>query len=244
MNYTKPAILTGMGNLDMPIRKEPQAKLEKLLAPHQQIFFNKNILDLGCCTGSSTNLAREYGAKIAIGIDIDQEQLDVARKHYDHSNVIFSQQDLEKTELLEPLVNLADVIISFGTLYHLHSPHLLLTSVAKPHIEYLLIDTLFGPETSNTDQYVNFEYKFGKEMVPKCSPNLAWFIKQLDILGFGIDFVEKYYTRLDFSTITDYNANMRMVMRFFNKEKFQKKQSFCTDQVWQWDNNQLIQEIK
>jgi SAM-dependent methyltransferase len=230
----------------MDIRSEPQCDLENLLDPHKNLFEGKNVLDLGCHTGVSTHFVKDSGASVVIGVDFNKNAIDLAKEHFSRSGVIFSCQDLEQTELLAPLVDLADVVITLGSFYHFHNQHNFLKTIAKSHIEYILIDSLYGPETTNPDIYVRFEKRAAMDqgLIPKYAPNLSWFQTQLNILGFGLDRVEKYYTTLDFSKVTDYNANMRMCMRFFNKTKFPGKLDFDINEIWEWSDQTLIQEKK
>lgn len=235
-------------DLGMDIRSESQSDLENLLSHHRHLFQDRVVLDLACYTGVSSNYAKQCGAKFVIGVDYDETALNIAKENFLGDRIEFLCQDVENTCLIQSLVNLSQIVMSFGALYHLTDSHRLLTTLAQPHIEYLLLDTLYGPETAEPDVYCRFEKQIkssSREMnqiIPKYAHNLAWFIEQLDILGFGLDRVEKYYTTNDFSKVKDPYANMRMCMRFFNQKKFPDKLSFTIDDVWEWSADNLIQE--
>lgn len=231
----------------MDIRSEPQSDLENLLKPHSEIFKDKMVLDLACYTGVSSNYVQQCGAKFVIGVDYDAHALGIAKKKFLNNRLEFLCQDIENSQLLAPLVGLSQVIITFGALYHLTDCYRFCGTVAQPHVEYLLFDTLYGPETLEPDAYCRFEKQIkstGKmeQIIPKYVHNLSWFMQQLDSSGFGVDRIEKYYTTTDFTKVKDVNANMRMSMRFFNRKKFPDKKSFTINEVWEWSDSNLIQE--
>jgi SAM-dependent methyltransferase len=236
-------------DLGMDIRSEPQNDLENLLSHHRQLFQDRVVLDLACYTGVSSNYAKQCDAKFVIGVDYDETALAIAKENFSGDRIEFLCQDVEDSCLTQSLVNLSQIVMSFGALYHFTDPHKLLKTLAQPHIEYLLLDTLYGPETSTPDVYCRFEKQIKsaglmEQIIPKYAHNLPWFMEQLDILGFGMDRVEKYYTTTDFSKVKDLYANMRMSMRFFNRKKFPDKKSFTIDEVWEWSADNLIQEIQ
>lgn len=242
--YTKPS-LSQLYDLGMDIRSEPQSDLENLLRPHQNLFAKKNVLDVACYTGVSSQFVRQAGAELVIGVDFSEKALEVARDQFSDPRIVYTCQDIENALVLSTLVKLVDVVISFGCLYHLNDVHHVLKTMAQPHIEYVLLDSLYGPETPLPDTFVRFEPRddIHRAVIPKYVPNLSFFMNQLDLLGFGMDYVEKYYTTIDFTKVKDYNANMRMTMRFFNKSKMPDKKSFAIDQVWQWSDDHLVQKI-
>jgi predicted RNA methylase len=247
INY-KPTLSKSL-DLGMDIRSESQNDLENLLSRHKQLFQDRVVLDLACYTGVSSNYAKQCGAKFVIGVDYDKNALTIARQNFSGDRIEFLCQDIEDSRLLQPLANLSQVVMSFGALYHFTDLHKLLTTVAQPHVEYLLLDTLYGPETSGPDTYCRFEKQIKstgvtEQVIPKYAHNLPWFMEELGIQGFGLDCVEKYYTTTDFSKVKDLYANMRMSMRFFNRKKFPDKKSFTIDEVWEWSADNLIQEIQ
>lgn len=235
-------------DLGMDIRSEPQSDLENLLSHHKHLFQDRVVLDLACYTGVSSNYAKQCGAKFVIGVDYDETALALAKKNFSGDRIEFVCQDVENTALIQPLVSLSQIVMSFGALYHLTDTHKLLKTLTQPHVEYLLLDTLYGPETAEPDVFCRFEKQIKStsseinQTIPKYAHNLAWFMEQLDIQGFGLDRVEKYYTTTNFAKVKDLYANMRMCMRFFNRKKFPDKPSFKIDDVWEWSADNLIQE--
>jgi SAM-dependent methyltransferase len=238
--------LSKLLDLGMNIRSEPQSDLENLLSAHDEIFKDRVVLDLTCYTGVSSNYISKCQADFVIGVDFDSNALSVAKENFSDSRLRFLQQNIEETQLLLPLVSLAQVVVTFGALYHLKDCHGFIKTIAQPNIEYCVIDTLYGPETYNTNLFCRFERCSASphDIIPKFVPNISWLIKQFDVLGFGLDRIEKYYTTVDFSTVTDHEANKRMTTRFFNRSKFNDKKSLSVDEVWEWSNDNLIMESK
>jgi len=75
------------------------------------------VLDIACGVGyGSSLLAYETPCSRVIGVDIDEEAVYFAKKHFSHKKVTFLQGDcLDESLSLEP----ADCIISFETLEHI-----------------------------------------------------------------------------------------------------------------------------
>ena len=61
-----------------------------------KFFVNKNVLDIGCLNGYSTNQFFKHNAKNVVGIDIDPKYVDEAIKNY--SNIVFKLQDAEEID--------------------------------------------------------------------------------------------------------------------------------------------------
>ena len=52
---------------------------------HKELFFDKDILDIGCNIGHITLcVARDFGARSAVGLDIDRKLINIARKNVKH----------------------------------------------------------------------------------------------------------------------------------------------------------------
>ncbi|GLV35998.1 uncharacterized protein CBL_09784 [Carabus blaptoides fortunei] len=57
----------------------------RCFAAHRHIFEGKDILDIGCNIGHITlSIARDFGAKSVVGIDIDKKLIGIARKNVRH----------------------------------------------------------------------------------------------------------------------------------------------------------------
>ncbi|KAK5645495.1 hypothetical protein RI129_006795 [Pyrocoelia pectoralis] len=52
---------------------------------HREMFVNKDILDIGCNIGHITlSVARDFGAKSIVGVDIDKKLIEIAHKNIKH----------------------------------------------------------------------------------------------------------------------------------------------------------------
>lgn len=54
----------------------------KVLAERLDLFYGKDVLDIGCNIGHVTfSVARDFGAKSVVGMDIDRKLINIARKN-------------------------------------------------------------------------------------------------------------------------------------------------------------------
>lgn len=54
----------------------------KVLSEYINLFYNKDVLDIGCNIGHVTfSIARDFGAKSVVGMDIDRKLINIARKN-------------------------------------------------------------------------------------------------------------------------------------------------------------------
>lgn len=57
----------------------------KVLAERMDLFYGKDVLDIGCNIGHVTfSVARDFGAKSVVGMDIDRKLINIARKNVQH----------------------------------------------------------------------------------------------------------------------------------------------------------------
>jgi 2-polyprenyl-3-methyl-5-hydroxy-6-metoxy-1,4-benzoquinol methylase len=76
----------------------------------------KNVLDVGCGTGTTSYLISQNGAIEVIGIDYSGEAISIAKNTYQSENLQFYEANLCDWS------KKADIIISCGTLEHLDEP--------------------------------------------------------------------------------------------------------------------------
>lgn len=70
----------------------------KILAERSDLFYGKEVLDIGCNIGHVTfSVARDFGAKSVVGMDIDRKLINIARK-----NVQYYINDTEQSAHLSP----------------------------------------------------------------------------------------------------------------------------------------------
>jgi 7SK snRNA methylphosphate capping enzyme len=56
-----------------------------VLAERTDLFYGKDVLDIGCNIGHVTfSVARDFGAKSVVGMDIDRKLINIARKNVQH----------------------------------------------------------------------------------------------------------------------------------------------------------------
>lgn len=79
---------------------------------------NRRVLDLSCGSGYGSAMLHEAGAREVLGIDLDPEAIEIARRHYETPGLTFMEGDALDLPALEPF----DVIVSFETIEHLDRP--------------------------------------------------------------------------------------------------------------------------
>ena len=226
---------------------EPQTQYAKILENIKHVFRGKSVLDLGCHTGGSTNLIlKEYNAKSAVGVDFSPSAIEEAIIAF--PEVSFYCYDLTEYSTWAALVDSANVVVTIGNFYHQADHFNQIKNMCQPHVEYLVIDSLYGPESSNPSMFWTFAspvgYKFCRNtLVPKGTPNISWIMQACDIFGFKLDYVHRYYSQLDFDIVKDIEANKRMITGFYNSNLSDKKSALTVDQVWEWHDNAKTQLI-
>jgi len=226
-----------------------QREYEVLLNPVKSMFDQKSVLDLGCFTGYSTSIIKEkYGAKSCVGLDIVPEFIDLADKKYSSDTVKFIAGSMTDYKLITNLVQDAEIITSFGNFYHLYNHFELIKLLCQSHVEFLVLDTIYGPETSNPSMFWTQQQIINsKDIILKGTPNISWINQACECFGFKLDYVHRYYAQTNFIELTnqgaDIEANKRMTLRFFNSNLIKKNTYFTTDEVWVWSDQQLMQKI-
>ena len=81
---------------------------------------NKKVLDVACGSGYGTELLALKASKV-IGIDISEEAINYARKHFKRENISFKGGDATKLNFLRD--EEFDVIVSFETIEHIPNYH-------------------------------------------------------------------------------------------------------------------------
>ena len=90
--------------------QEDARHLLNLLCPKN----DSNLLDLGCCSGNSIGMVKEYFSSIT-GVDMADEALKIAKKNY--PDVTFICDDITQINSIED--NSFSHILSFGVLHYL-----------------------------------------------------------------------------------------------------------------------------
>jgi len=104
-----------------------------------KFFVNKNVLDIGCLDGYSTNQFVINNAKSALGIDINPRYISRAIKKY--PNIIFKLQNAEEINNFEGL----DVISCLGLIYLLRNPVNFLKNLSiQKKANTIIIETVYN----------------------------------------------------------------------------------------------------
>jgi SAM-dependent methyltransferase len=232
----------------IPGSDESQVQYHVLLDDIKNIFVDKSVVDMCCHSGQSTNLAIKYGAKSAIGFDLSKTAIDLATNTYISPNIKFECRDVNDHKYVSSLISQAQIVMSFGNFYHMYDHYQLLKIMCQPNIEYVLLDSLYGPETDLPSMFWCFEETHGLDYrlstkIPKGTPNISWISQVCDTFGFRLDYVHKYYAITDFDQVTDSESNQRMLLKFYNSKYTSKNDYLKIEDVWQWSDDQKVQQI-
>jgi 2-polyprenyl-3-methyl-5-hydroxy-6-metoxy-1,4-benzoquinol methylase len=80
----------------------------------------KQVLDISCGSGYGTQYMAIQGAKQVVGVDIDANSIEFARRFHAHESAVYIQSDAHFVEQLKD--NSFDVIVSFETIEHVEKP--------------------------------------------------------------------------------------------------------------------------
>ncbi len=133
-----------------------------------KFFVNKNVLDIGCLDGYSTNQFIKYNAKSAVGIDIDERYIARAIKKY--PDIIFKLEDAEKINNFEGL----DTISCLGLIYLLKDPIKFLKTISmQKKANTVIIETV----NNNYEIYRNKDFCFlNNNIIQKLFLDNGWTI--------------------------------------------------------------------
>lgn len=112
-----------------------------------KFFVNKNVLDIGCLDGYSTNQFVINNAKNVVGIDINTAYIQKAIKKY--PNIVFKLQDAEKIDNFEG----SDTVSCLGLIYCLKDPIKFLNTLAtQKKANIIIIETVFNNYETYNDK--------------------------------------------------------------------------------------------
>jgi 2-polyprenyl-3-methyl-5-hydroxy-6-metoxy-1,4-benzoquinol methylase len=81
---------------------------------------DKKVLDITCGSGYGSQFMALQGAEKVVGVDIDANSIEHARKYYQHPNISYIESDAHNVSELEDAS--FDIVISFETIEHLQFP--------------------------------------------------------------------------------------------------------------------------
>ena len=251
MEWIIPAEASGLHNgIGLNMHPKPVAYLEK----NKNLFQDKVVLDLACHTGISSKILTDSGAKRVVGVDIRDDVIEMARDRCKQdSSVYFFTNDITNYGLIDALIAESNIVTCFGVLYHLTDNFTFLDHICNhDHIEYVVLETMFGTESPNAFMFPLFEntsmrmngYHPKYSKVPICQPNLSWIYQALNQIGFKIDYIEKYYQSEKFDQMTDDECenNKRMILRLYNPKLVKKTDYLKFDDIWEWNEDQRIHQ--
>ena len=131
-----------------------------------KFFVDKNVLDIGCLDGYSTNQFFKHNAKNVVGIDINPIFIEEAVKEYPYIN--FKLQDAETINNFKGI----DVVSCLGLIYFLKDPINFLKNLSiQEDANTIIIETFF-----NTDQtYFNdYLYLLNIHVIKKIFTDNNW----------------------------------------------------------------------
>jgi len=169
------------------------------LSLNKIIIQDQSILDLACHDGESTKLIQSLGAKHIYAVDIRQHLIDKAKKEL-KGNVDFFVHDITDYDFISSLVGKSQSVICLGVFYHLFDHFRFLSKILCPNVNYVLIESVCGPETINPEMYWGFEptiedtngWLEGVTVIPNGTPNLSWIVQSANIFGFELDWIHYY----------------------------------------------------
>ncbi|MBN1131605.1 MAG: class I SAM-dependent methyltransferase [Bacteroidales bacterium] len=116
----------------------------------------KNLLEVGCGNGLNCHyIHTRYGAKSITGIDISKENLDIAKKHFENSNIRFIEDNAQ--ELVHIPDRSVDVILSVESAFHYPDKNAFfrqIKRVLRPGGVFLIVDIVRFP--GDTERYFWF----------------------------------------------------------------------------------------
>jgi 2-polyprenyl-3-methyl-5-hydroxy-6-metoxy-1,4-benzoquinol methylase len=107
------------------------------------------ILDLGCGVGYGSRLLKDSNPQATVvGVDISQDAVDYAARHYSHGNVSFVRSDAMTFED-DPF----DVVVSLETIEHVSEPEKFVAHIARKLLRP--DDTFVGVCSTIVDGFCN-----------------------------------------------------------------------------------------
>lgn len=229
------------------IMQEQKRAAIRSLAP---LIKNKRVLDLACHDGTSSMILYDSGAASVVGVDIRDDLIKFANQSRQGKNIFYFCNDIENLDLLSALVKESDIVVCLGAFYHLRNNFDWLDTVCAENVERVILETMFGVESPQAHIFPLFEntslrangYHPKYKKVPVNQVNFSWIYQAMMQFDWRLEYLEKGYHSRDFAHIIDFETNKRMFLKMYNPRKISKTDYLEFDQIWQWDDNNLIHQ--
>lgn len=167
--------------------------LSEFLQKHINIIENKNIIDFACKQGAVSFLAKAYNANSVLGIDVRQDNIDIASStiHDLHLDVNFVCSDIHNYEANKKLCKDKNTAFLLGIMYHVHDHVDIMDSILSNNIENIIIESgihedsqpLIWWKTEPTFELISGWHE-SKNKILVGYPTISWFDLIADYYGY------------------------------------------------------------
>jgi len=187
--------------------------LTQFLQKHVEVIKNKNVIDFACKYGAVSFLAKTYGANSVLGMDVRQDNIDIANSIQNdlQLNVDFVRNDIHEYSSNKKLCKDKDTAFLLGIMYHVHDHVDIIDSIFSNNLDNIIVESgiydnsepLIWWKSEPTFQLLS-GWHDSKENILVGYPSIAWFDLLAEHYGYSkIDQV-KYNTALSKDNPEDY----------------------------------------
>jgi 2-polyprenyl-3-methyl-5-hydroxy-6-metoxy-1,4-benzoquinol methylase len=167
--------------------------LADILQKHVHVIENKNVIDFACKQGAVSFLAKSYNANSVLGMDVRQDNLDIAnsKMHDLQVKVNFVLGDIHNYETNKKLCKDKDTAFLLGIMYHVHDHVDIIDSIFSNNLENIIIESgiyedkkpLIWWKTEPTFQLL-MGWHASKKTILVGYPTISWFDLIADYYGY------------------------------------------------------------
>lgn len=92
----------------------------------RELCRGRRVLDVACGEGYGAWLMHQWGAAQVVGIDISQDAIHIAERHFGAAGILFEQRDALTLDSVPGFDDGFDIVVSFETIEHVDQPRRLL----------------------------------------------------------------------------------------------------------------------
>ena len=185
----------------------------EFLQKHIDVIKNKNVIDFACKQGAVSFLAKLYNANSVLGMDVRQDNIDIANltMHDLQLNVDFVLSNIHEYETNKKLCEDKNTALLLGIMYHVHDHVDIIDSIFGNNLDNVIIESgiyddtqpLIWWKTEPTFQLLSGWHE-SKNNILVGYPTIAWFDLIADYYGYTkIDQV-KYSSAVSKDSPKDY----------------------------------------